>query len=91
MVFDGTDAFSFPWEVVAEEDTGEAVADSGTADPEPDQEPASDEGEDSEDRAKEAEKHESSGCATASERPSVLWLLVGVALLGLRGSRRGGA
>ena len=91
VVFDDTDAFSFPWEAVAEEDTGEAVADSGNADPEPDQEPASDEGEESEDRAKEAEKHESSGCATASERPSVLWLLVGVALLGLRGSRRGDA
>ena len=85
VVFDDTDAFSFPWEAVAEEDTGEVVADSGSADPDTDQEPASDEGEDSEDRRRKQRSMSPQGVRQLSDRPSVLWLLVGVALLGLRG------
>ena len=89
-VFDETDAFSFPWEVVEEEDTGSPGpgpspgSDTGEADPPEDEDepPAEDAGGSS--GSAEAEKHQSSGCATTHARPSRGWLLAGVLLLGLR-------
>lgn len=96
-VFDETDAFSFPWELSGDEDTGSSGSDSGSADPDDGDDVASDDGDggetptgdaDASSGSKEAEKHESSGCASVQSQPSAWLLSFGLVLVTLRGRRR---